>query len=721
MKKTTYTLLFLLASTLVNAQNLLWAKKVGALRPNDVAYGICSDKNANVITTGTFKDTADLDPNASLQVFYGQGQEDVFITKLDSNGQFLWAHQFGGVQGDFGYAITTDPKNNIFVAGSFSNRCDFNVGGTPNMIMATGSYDAFVSKFSPNGNLIWTKTFGGTSSEEAFAITVKANGHVVVAGYFMGAADFDPGAGNTTLTPLGIEDAFINELDSNGNFVRAFAISGPLKDCIYGLCSDGNNNIYTTGYFEASADFDPSILNYTLTSAGAVMDKDFFIAKYDATGNLVWAKNGGGLMADIAFGVCLDSKQNILATGWFETQADFDPSTATHIVNAYAGQNDRDAFVLKLDSNGLFKWVAPLGGTDIQTGYGIACDQNDNVYTAGFNKDSMDCDPGNGKQMITSKGDFDIYVHSLDQNGNYRWGFDIGGITDDGANALCVDIHGNALVAGGTSDTVDYDPLPQDTFNLYTQYLYDAFIAKFGACHQPYIHGINYSETLCKGEQAIIQLNGTKGSAANWLIAGPMPFGSQAWYYSSNTIAFTVPQNGSYMLMPSSSCFGFMSDTLVFNIDSVNTNFSIQGNILLATDTTLSHYQWIECFTTSMQLINGANNYSFTPTHTGSYALIAQDSLCSDTSSCVLFSLVGMNEIKNSSINITQNENQVIVLESNEEFYYGVYNSLGDLIARGENRNQITSIESKEWPAGIYLVNIETAHQRITRRIIIVH
>ncbi len=198
-----------------------------------------------------------------------------------------------------------------------------------------------------------------------------------------------------------------------------------------------------------------------------------------------------------------------------------------------------------------------------------------------------------------------------------------------------------------------------------------------------------------------------------------MPFGSQAWYYSSNTIAFTAPQSGSYMLMPSSSCFGFVSDTLVFNINSVNANFSIQGNNLLAADTTLLHYQWMECFTTNMQVINGANNYSFTPTHTGSYALIAQDSLCSDTSSCVLFSFVGVNEVKNSAINITQNENQGIVLQSKEEFRYSVYNSLGELIARGENRNQITSIESKEWPAGIYLVNVETAHQRITRRIMI--
>ncbi|MEY2898883.1 MAG: hypothetical protein RL138_936 [Bacteroidota bacterium] len=719
MKKVFYTLFFLSLIHFASAQNLMWAKKMGALRPNDVAYAIASDQAGNSISVGTFRDTADLDPSATVQLFYSAGQEDVFITKLDSNGQYLWSHQLGGLQGDFGYAVTTDKNNNVYVGGSFSNRCDFNIGGTSLLINSTGSYDAFVLKLSATGTLLWVKTFGGTSAEEVFALTAKANGHIAIGGYFMGTCDFDPSAANFNLTAQGTQDAFINELDSNGNFVQALAISGSLKDCVYGLCSDANNNCYASGYFEGSADFDPSNNTYNLQSAGGVFDKDFFIAKYASNGNLVWAKSGGGLMADIAFGICLDSKNNVLTTGWFESQADFDPSNNVYSVSAYAGTNDRDAFVLKLDSNGLFKWVAPLGGTDIQTGYGIACDQSDNIYTAGFNKDSMDIDPSTNQQMITSKGDFDLYVHSLDANGNYNWGFDIGGITDDGANALCVDLRGNVLVAGGTSDTADFDPATQDTFQLQTQYLYDVFIAKFGACHQAYIHGVNYSETLCEGQAAIIQLNGTKGSAANWLIAGPMPFGSQAWYYSSNSITFPVPQSGSYMLMPSSSCFGLVSDTLVFNIHTVNANFSIQGNNLLAADTTLLHYQWMECFTTNMQVINGANNYSFTPTHTGSYALVAQDSLCSDTSSCILFSFVGMNEVKNSAISISQNENQGIVLQSKEEFHYSVYNSLGELIARGENRNQLTTIESKEWPTGIYLVNVETAHQRITRRIMI--
>lgn len=725
MKKVFYTLLFLLCTIPSFAQNLLWAKKIGALRPNDVAYGICSDKVANVITTGTFRDTADLDPSLSSQLFYGQGQEDVFITKLDSNGQFLWAHQIGGVQSDFGYAITTDKNKNIFVVGSFSNRCDFNVGGTSNMIISNGSYDAFITKLSPNGNLLWTKTFGGTSAEEAFAITVKANGNIVVGGYFMSSTDFDPGAGNFTLTPQGIEDAFINELDSNGNFVQAFAISGPLKDCIYGLCCDANNNIYTCGYFEASADFDPSIVNYTLTSAGGSFDKDFFIAKYN-NNNLVWAKNGGGLMADIAFGICLDSKKNVLSTGWFETQADFDPSANIYSVNAYSGLNDRDAFVLKLDSNGLFKWVAPLGGTDIQTGYGIACDQNDNVISAGFNKDSLDCDPSNAVQMITSKGDFDIYVHSLDANGNYRWGFDIGGITDDGANALCTDIHGNVLVAGGTSDTADFDPITQDTFNLYTQYLFDAFIAKYGSCHQPYWHAIHYNDTICKGSPAIVQLQGTAGSGLNWVLSGPMPLSSQGWYSSSNLASFPIQHSGDYLIRPASTCFGQFADTLHFTIDTVNTNFSLIGNwhptgaqYFVAQDTSLSYYQWMTCDINGMQAIPNANSYFYLPINYGFYALITQNAHCIDTSDCVVYSCQGINSSTfTNNISYYNTSNSLEIHASQPNFDLKIINTLGQKIAQYHVMSTTLLIDTSDWPAGMYIVISSKNEQVATKKIV---
>ena len=726
MKQILYTFLFLSLAPLTNAQNLTWAKKIGAIRPNDVAYGICSDKDANVITTGTFRDTADLDPSPSIQFFYSQGQEDVFVTKLDSNGQLLWTHQMGGVQGDFGYAIACDQHKNIYVAGSFSNRCDFNIGSTQTMIMSNGSYDAFVLKLSANGQLLWAKTFGGTSSEEAFAIAVKANGNVVVGGYFMSSTDFDPGTGNFTLTPQGIEDAFVDELDSNGNFVQAFAISGSLKDCIYGICSDASDNTYVSGYFEASADFDPSNASTVLTSAGASFDKDFFVAKYSPTGSLVWARNGGGLMADIAFGICLDSKKNVLTTGWFESQADFDPSSATHIVNAYSGLNDRDAFVLKLDSNGLFKWVAPLGGTDIQTGYGIACDQNDNVFTAGFNKDSLDCDPSNALQMITSKGDFDIYVHSLDANGNYRWGFDLGGITDDGANALCTDIHGQVLVAGGTSDTADFDPALQDTFNLYTQYLYDAFIAKFGSCHQPYWHAIQYKDTICKGSPAIVQLQGTAGSGVNWVLSGPMPLSSQGWYSSSNLASFPIQHSGDYLIRPASTCFGQFADTLHFTIDTINTNFSLIGNwhstgmtYLVAQDTSLSYYQWATCDINGMQAIPNANSYFYLPSDNGDYALITQNTHCIDTSDCVVYSCQGINSSTfTNNISYYNTSNSLEIHASQPNFDLKIVNALGQEIAQYQVTDTSLSIDISDWPAGMYVVISSKNEQVATKKII---
>jgi hypothetical protein len=721
--KISFLLLFLfsICTLHVSAQHLMWAKTLGALRPNDVAYAVASDNHGNVITTGTFQDTADLDPSKGQQWFIAQGQEDVFITKLDSNGLYLWSKQIGGVQGDFGYAITTDANDNIYVAGSFSNRCDFNVGGTSYNIMSQGFSDAFVAKYNANGTLLWVKSFGGISAEEVFAIALKPNGNILLGGYFMGFCDFDPGASSHILNPIGVQDAFVNELDSNGNFIQAFAVSGALKECIYGICSDYRNNIFISGYFEGSADFDPSNTIYNLSSAGGSFDKDFFLAKYTPNGTLLWAKNGGGIFADMAFGLCVDHKQNVLTTGWFETQADFDPSNATYSVNTYAGTNDRDAFIWKLDSTGTFKWVAPLGGTDIQTGYGIACDPQNNIYTAGFNKDSMDIDPSANKTMIVSKGDFDIYVHSLDENGNVRWGFDIGGPTDDGANALCLDINDNVLVVGGTSDTTDFDPNTSDTFNIQTQYLYDAFIAKYGACHQPYLLYSNYEPEICAGHGSLVQLHGTAGSSATWLITGPLPLGSQGWNFSTNTFNFSPPKSGDYIVQPSSFCYGYFSDTLHLHIDTVNANFNTNPQYtLIAQDTQLMNYQWMECTISGMQAINGATNFSFQPLHSGNYALIAQDSLCSDTSACISFIALQSEALTNATITIQKNGDNIHITHSNSCLLnVTIFNTLGELVWSGHNKESSFTINCATWVAGIYLINCQEENRATSERIII--
>jgi hypothetical protein len=139
-----------------------------------------------------------------------------------------------------------------------------------------GNKDIFVSKLNSSGNLIWAKVMGGTNIDAGLGLAVDGGGNVYTSGFFQGTADFDPGAGTDTHSPVWGADIFISILDANGNYVSAKVIGSANDDYGYSIGLDAYNNIYTTGSFGGVADFDPDAGTANLTSAGA---NDVFILK----------------------------------------------------------------------------------------------------------------------------------------------------------------------------------------------------------------------------------------------------------------------------------------------------------------------------------------------------------------------------------------------------------------------------------------------------------
>ena len=106
-------------------------------------------------------------------------------------------------------------------------------------------------------NFAWAKQLGGVGSENSYAIAVDANGNVYTTGYFWLTTDFDPGIGTYNLTSAGLYDIFVSKLDASGNFIWAKQIGGTSNDVGFSITVDANGNIYTTGYFRDTVDFDP--------------------------------------------------------------------------------------------------------------------------------------------------------------------------------------------------------------------------------------------------------------------------------------------------------------------------------------------------------------------------------------------------------------------------------------------------------------------------------
>ena len=463
--------LFFTASSL-QAQNptIAWAKQMGGTE-NDVGNSITTDANGNVYSTGYFSGTVDFDPGSGTTNLTSAGSSDIFIQKLDANGNLIWVKQMGGEDEERGQSITTDANGNIYTTGAFLKTVDFDPGaGTTNLTTA-GNFDIFIQKLDANGNLIWVKQMGGTGSDYGYSITIDANGNVYTTGYFSGTVDFDPGAGTTNLTSAGSIDIFIQKLDANGNLLWVKQMGGIGNDSGNSITTDANGNVYTTGHFQVTVDFDPGVGTTNLTSVGW---SDIYIQKLDANGNLLWVKRIGGSNDDGSSSIITDDNGNVYTTGQFQGTVDFDPGDGTTNLISAGGW---DIFIQKMDVNGNLLWAKRMGGTGADFGESITADANGNIYTTGVFSTTVDFDPGVGTTNLTSVGLTDIFIQKLDANGNLIWVKQMGGNSSDFVFSITTHANGNVYTTGYFSGIVDFDP-GAGTTNLTSTGGYDIFIQK---------------------------------------------------------------------------------------------------------------------------------------------------------------------------------------------------------------------------------------------------
>jgi len=258
--------------------NYGWAKQFSGSSTLQ-SFAIAVDNAANVYTTGFFGSTVDFDPNAGVANLVPKGARDIFVSKLDSAGNYLWAQNFGGVLNDYGYGITTDAAH-VYITGYFSSSVDFDPGPGVSIPSNEGNSDVFVLKLTAAGGFVWVKSMGGALGDGANAIAVDNAGNVYTTGYYAVVSDFDPGAASATITSAGSLDIFISKLDASGNYVWATGFGTASSEQGYGVAVDAAGNLHTTGIFNGTIDFDPSVAVSNLTSRGS---SDGFVIKYLAS------------------------------------------------------------------------------------------------------------------------------------------------------------------------------------------------------------------------------------------------------------------------------------------------------------------------------------------------------------------------------------------------------------------------------------------------------
>jgi hypothetical protein len=435
------------------SQNLQfdWALQMGG-SGGELAYVLKIDNFGNLYTTGFFSGKCDFDPGEGTYYLYSDGKLDIFISKLDSIGNFKWARRIGGGDYDLCDAMAIDNFGNVYTTGRFGETIDFDPDTGIYNMTSSGVWDCFISKLDSSGNLIWAKQFKANSWSGGYGIDVDDSSNVYISGMFNETTDFDPGSETYNLISAGYDDTFICKLNKNGEFVWAKQLAGSQSEGNEGIEIDNLGNIIVIGDFAGTTDFDPGEDLYPITSIGG--ERDLYILKLSNQGEFIWVKSIQSANHKGIHDINCDIENNIFITGFFSGFCEFDPlNNSFH----FGALGSRDVFIEKMDQYGDILWVRRMSANLSAEGLSIITDQEGNAYITGYSNGEMDFNPDYISYIVMAHGNHDIFINKVNPDGHFRWGKVMGGPSMDEGLSVAVNDKCAVFTAGHFHDSVDFD------------------------------------------------------------------------------------------------------------------------------------------------------------------------------------------------------------------------------------------------------------------------
>jgi hypothetical protein len=425
--------------------NVLWARKGGGAN-DDTPRDIATDASGNVFITGCF------DGSITFGTTTLTNPGGVFLVKYNTNGDLIWARAADGISPEQVFGVAADANGNVFITGNFRNNT-ISFGDITLTNTTAGSnpilYDIFVVKYDGDGNVLWAKSEGGTGEDYARGVAVDPAGRAYVTGQFVSSAmTFN----SSTLTNSGSSDIFllVYDYDATGSRLYAKSVGGANGDNSLGISVALNSSTFSFDILLTGTFSSPSITfgSTTLINSGG---SDFFVAKFNnLTSDFVWAKSGvNAINDDFGRGISTDSNGNVYVTGYFGSALiTFGETT---LVNAGA----TDLFVVKYDINGNELWAKSAGGLYDDQSFGIASENNGNVYITGYYGSSSITF---GNTTLTNTGNVDMFIAKLNECFLPNNSVSQNGITltatETGASYQWLDCNNeNAPISGSTSQS----------------------------------------------------------------------------------------------------------------------------------------------------------------------------------------------------------------------------------------------------------------------------
>ena len=455
-----------------NCQSWKWAKGAGTAFAR-----IATDAFGHVYTSGGF-----INPTIAFGSFVltNAGTDstgDIFLAKYDTSGNVIWAQRAGGTDYDATNHITTDAAGNIFISGVVaSHTAIFDTIALTHP--GTTDWNMFLAKYDSFGHTIWAKEFGGGDiggDIEPESISVDALGNIYVAGTFSSEwVTF----GAFTLIDSGGAAMFIVKYSPSGEVLWAKAVQGAAAYYVSGAM-DTMGHIYITGTFSGSVSFGAA----SVVGHGS---NDIFLAKYDSSGNLIWAKDVGSPDAEYGNYITTDISSNVYITGFFDGPSL--PFASDTLVNSYS--HSSDYYIAKFDSSGNAVWARNSIGPGYTYYSSISVDNSGNVYSAGaFTGANITF--GSDVLYNVNPGSYAIYSTGYNSSGNNLWAISATGnaVIDNGG--ITQNASGQVYVTGGINSPEFY--IADSTFT--GSYRGQYFIARLDTAFNPYalVPGVAHS------------------------------------------------------------------------------------------------------------------------------------------------------------------------------------------------------------------------------------
>lgn len=618
---------------------------------DDYIYDAQYLSNGSILLTGSFEGQVDMDPGPAEFPLEARGSSDIFIGKYSATMQLEWALHFGGTAFEEASQVAEDPAGNIYICGHYLGNLIYpGPNGTDSLVSASQA-SVFLAKINPQGQVLWMKDIQGLGNEYAYGLSVNSQGKIALGGWMQGSisfngssnvpnvsnraaylavydtaglyqwhqivdgasneyayaclasesgdfflagsyrntVDFDPGPGSDSYTSnFGGNDVFISKYDATGQYQWVQVLGQNSFEAASGLAEDLNQNIYLTGDFSATQDFDASAASQSLTSNGFT---DIFVLSLSNSGQFRWVRQLGGSGGDKPNAIVVKDSL-VFHTGYFYNTVDLNPGPDSLLATSL-GQNA--IYLQVLDTAGAFVDALSLDGSGADIGLTVD-HQSGNTLIAGHFENAVDFDPDStSMQVLRSFGDQDGFLLQLGSP------LPCQNIKDSSYVEACENYtwrgtsYFNSGVYRDTSQQADPSCDSIFTLNLLIR-SYNNYYYTINGCDSVVFRGLTYL-------------------------------------------------NGGYVVDTLQDQYGCDSiEEFFIYVDSLDRSVITNGFTASAQQSNVQ-YQWINC-DNGNQMVVGATSQNFDPSlfnqPNGNYAVIISSINCSSTSDCVFLQNIGL-------------------------------------------------------------------------------